>query len=378
MRKSNPKARQFEPKCRSGGPAYATVQRSRTDPLALPKIQVGGATLKGSALEAKLALQWMDAGYIDESMVELTTQSLIETAFNRWIARNKGETPLFSDMLFSYKLVGPPDLEIDEDDYSDVEREVVDDKKAWHFSINSEHVGCRLLEPRFNEIEKRAPGLFQTAIATYQRVIFPITSPGTPDAIMSFYEQEMWMGNANQENVHEEMVVYSGMEEDEVDEVMLMPVTFRQGIPEWLLPPMPDKTEKPLHWDQQELSQLEVRDLANSADSEIATIAQRVLDLQALEEPIKNSNFGSDRGRCPLYPLVLLRWNESDNVRRAIDDIIERANQSLDFYTTEICSMYVGRTDKAFKKWRTNFDAVLQGLKIGHSLVESLSVPDDN
>ena len=80
----------------------------------------------------------------------------------------------------------------------------------------------------------------------------------------------------------------------------------------------------------------------------------------------------------PVFMLTLLRWNRGDNLRHAYDEFLEMANGCMDSYNSTVAQTFVGRDDESFKKWIRGFEAALIILNRANTLIELISVPDDN
>lgn len=364
MRSRTKKARQFEPGGDLRGSAVAALGSHRFDPLSLPVIDQQAVEDKGTSKEATIALHWLDAGYLDESMADIPVVALVKTGFQQWVDQWLGETPCLCPMSLCYSISG--------DVHSHNEREEPDD---WLFSIDLNSPMSRFLEPRFKVIEEKAPVLFQTAMHVYQEVISYLALPGTPESVRQMAEYELWYGTDNHDDFVEEMLSYDYTEDDIA--VMLTPNSYRDSVPEWLLHAEinPKKKSKRQPVVRPDLTDKALTALTASNDPELADIAKSVLALKGLKETLQDSVQVIDA--APIYSLAFLRWNEHDEVQRAYDDIIQRANECGDGYTTGITEEWVGSDSESFQKWRERIEPVLTALKHANKLIELLSVPDD-
>jgi len=363
MRSRTAKARQFEPGGDLRGTAVAALRSHRFDPLSLPVFDQQAIQDLGTSKEAAFALHWLDAGYLDESMSDLSATTLVKIGFERWIEKWLGETPYLCSMVFAYTLSG--------DMYSHNEREQPDD---WLFSIDQDAPDSRFLEPRFNVIEQKAPGLFQTAIGVYESVVGRIGLAGTPETVRSMAGYELWCGTDTHEDFVEELNDMGYSEED--IETMLTPNDYRSSLPAWLLCPQPSEDETEPQVLRPMLTDDALTALAETSDPEIADIATSVLALKGCKEALDDAVLNVDA--APIYLFSLLRWNEDDQVRRAYDDIVQRANECGDGYSSELTEEWVGSDSESFQQWRERYESVFTALKQANKLIELLSVPDDS
>lgn len=360
MRKSYPKARRFEPGFDLCGKAHAPVRVNRFDPLRLPEFDQTATAIEGTPREASVALMLWDAGYIDESMAGVSTSKLVEVGFANLIKRHKGDTPRLTDLSFGYSLSGNVDISTEKSSPSD-----------WAYIIDCDRVESRLLEPRFQSIEDKAPGLFRTAVLVYDEVLRRFAPTGTPMQVACLAEMELWFGTSDQNEFLEEAEC-CGYEIDDLEE-FVTPESFRKELPEWLQYNLrstkQNRKTKPL-------SLRALRTLSKSADREIADLARICLQLKDCDNRMEDLRFPIET--CSVYPLTLLRWNERDEMRHAYDDFLNRANESQDYYCSVLTESWVGIDQKSFMTWLRQFEACLDALKLANDLIELISVPDND
>lgn len=346
MRKSTSKTRRLDKGFDLGGSLAPAVRIHRADPLSLPVLVGVKAPSVVLQSEAMMALWLLKAGYLDESQGDLSPGGLVKAGFERWSNKWLGETPNMAELQLGYNL----DYGLNEED-------------EWVFSIElPQPLGIRLLEPRFNEIEPRAPGLFQTALATIEAVMWRIAPPGTPGAIRDLLGNSVWCGNATEEDFRDEMFANGCTEEDM--EGMLTPAMFDQELPSWIIDP------------KAVLKKNQLKALARQSDlPEIAAIARSVIALDALGKDIETFEVGD---AYPVYSLALMRWNPNDECIRGYDDYIQRANECADAYTTSIVEEFVPRREEDFNTLLKRVQPALRGIKLTNELVGLLSIPDDS
>ena len=361
MRQGTTKARHVEPERDLCGPANAAVRSGRVDPLTLPVLQPSAFNEIGDPIEATFALHWLDAGYLDDTMAEQSTTSLVETGFQNWFNKLLGETPALTGMGFAYSMSG------DRPAYSDVKP----DRAFWSFEIDLDGVVIRLLEPKFNEIESKAPGLFLTALETYDSVMCQVGLTGTPQCVRYLAEYSLWCGIDNDEDYREELEL-NGMTPEDM-EGLLLPSQFDDALPAWILgKPDKDGAARLL------LNTKALDALAASSDPEIAKIATLVLALQQSKDAVVAARIDKPDDMEPIYPLALLRWNRDDEIGRGYDDIINRANECGDGYTTVLVAESVEHGSDAFQEWRERYEPVLAALGHANALLELISVADED
>lgn len=380
MRRSYPKARRFDPEREGSGSHHAVRLRPRFDPLALPSLDVGSSCAIPSRNCARLALQFLDAGYLKDAHSDLHAGTLVCNAVQECIDQNKGETPAFADMQMYLSVSTAPTIY--DPDYGDGNPLDLTEKFSdnWHYCLEAHGVESRLLEPRFAAIEAKAPGLFKTALDAFTDAVYPIITPGTPESIRALATRYFWFDTDNQEAFVEEFVMYNDDVPQEEDGI-ISPESFRQGLPAWLVSPqqtIESEDSKPSEYSMR-LSDTELEILASHGDPEIARIAQCTIDLKLHAVKLDKSNlmFYPQDGYTPVYPLLLLRWNTQDQIRHSFDEYIHVANGNCDCYTPEFASTFVGRDDESFKAWLSGFEAAMTILNRAHCLVELISVPDN-
>ena len=380
MRQSHSKARRCEPERESCGTHHAPRLRARVDPLALPKLNLGTTDIAPSGVHARLALQFMDAGYLndDDCLISTSSADLVVLALKRCIEKNKGETPLLTDFAINLFVDTPPDFYNMDEDW-DQEKVAAYFVNHWFYTIDTDGMNVRLLEPRFNIIEAKAPGLFRAALNILDRSVSPITRSGTPNAIREMMEEHQWGGFDNNEYYFEECV---GCPEEESEDDGVSPLLFREGLPEWLVKPMSSEMYEfpdPSNEDQT-LEAALVSGYAQHADPDVAAIAQCLLDLESAAKTFTDADMSFHMliYQSPIYAMSILRWNKGDNLQRAVDDYIHDANRNADCFTPEITQTFVGRDDESFKKWIRGFVATMTILNRANTLIEIISVPDDN
>lgn len=301
---------------------------------------------KPTAEEVQLALNWLEAGYLDDTMLEQPAYRLVRTGLEGWLSRRLGETPMLADLQLSYS----------------VEGNFQDKGDAWDFCIDVNSLPIRVLEPVFKSIEDKAPGLFETAIHTLETVVGCVALAGTPGDIRQMAVNGLWMGHTTTDDLIEELQSCEYDEESIAE--MMTPDKFDGGLPEWLLKA------------KQCLTQKQLRTLIGSTDAEVAGIAKCVLDLLKLKKKV--NAFGVD-DMSPLYPLVLLRWSDMDSVVRVHDDIVHEANvNGGDYYTSEIHIAQVGRTPEEFRAWLAWMEPSLTAIKIANQLIGLMSIEDED
>lgn len=354
MRQSTNKARRHEPGFELRGKAATPARVHRSDPLRLPVFDCGAELDHSTPQEAAFALHWLAAGFIDESMHALPTKQLVTEGFKRWIGKFVGETPALSSMCFSFSMAADTSLEPSESS----------DQGQWSFTIDLDNVPSRIMEPKFKEIEPKAPGLFQTAVEVFDEVMCHVGLTGTPQTVRYMAEYNVWFGTSTQEDYEEELGNQGYEPED--TEGMISPDDYDKSLPAWLLSPNATVLNKDA-----------LTELCQSTDSQVAELAHCVTALQACLKRTKGV-ISHPEDYEQVYPLVLLRWNKEDGIRRIYDDFIQRANECGDGYTTAICAENVGRDAKSFQKWRKRHEPVLTALQRANELIEMLSVEDND
>lgn len=380
MRPSHSKARQHEPEREGCGTYHAASLRNRFDPLALPKLELGATDHVPCREFAQLALQFLNAGYLDdnESLLGTSSADLVVLALNRCIEKHKGETPLLTDLSFHLHVATPPELWNTDGEYCPEEINSMF-VSQWFYSIETDGMESRLLEPRYNVVEPKAPGLFRTALLKLETCVNPFVLSGTPNTLRAVMADHMWGGMDDNEAFFEECMC-SEEAEEEFDGVS--PKSFRNGLPNWLVQPMesancsdPDPGK-----DNPILNEDEIAGYAKHADPEIAAIATCLMDFDSATKVMKEEEFGFYMLAYlyPVFMLTLLRWNRGDNLRHAYDEFLEMANGCMDSYNSTVAQTFVGRDDESFKKWIRGFEAALIILNRANTLIELISVPDDN
>lgn len=301
---------------------------------------------KPTAKEVQLALNWLEAGYLDDTMLDQSAYRLVKTGLEGWLSHWLGDTPVLADLQLSYSVEG-----------------IYQDKdEAWDFCIDVNAPAIRLLEPVFQSIEDRAPGLFETAIHTLETVIGRVVMVGTPREIRRMAVHSLWMGNENTNDLIEEWRLYDYDEETIME--MMTPDKFDAGLPEWVLKA------------KQRLTQKQLRALIGPSDAEVAGIAKCVLDLLKLKKKV--NSFQVEEAQ-PIYPLALLRWCNMDSVARIHDDIVHEANANGgDYFTSEIHSAQVGRAPEEFHAWLAWMEPSLTAIKLANQLIGYLSVEEED
>lgn len=343
MLQSNAKHRQFEPGYDIGGGAHhATFTSRRVDPLALPRVDPAVATLMDTPFDAQMALYWLDAGYLDESMHNLPARQLAQAGFQRWASKQLGELADEIDLTLGYS--GEPDRSRP--------------KGEWSVSVELDTPSCRLMEPRFNTIEAKTPGLYQTALSVLETALWRANCCGTPAGVHSRVAYMLWFGIDDQESLIDELIGMGAEPEDL--EGRLMPDDFKKSIPDWVLNA------------KSTLSKSRLKQLAKTGDDEVVQIAALVLTLQKLEGTIREKVVEEAES---VYPLALMRWNSEDQVLRGFDDAIEDANNCCDNYTSWIAAETIEPGAEAFKAWLDDYSLYLQAIGAAYRLIKLLSDP---
>ena len=381
MRQSHSKARRCEPERESSGTHHATRLPTRVDPLTLPHLELGPTDIVPSRAYARLALQLMDAGYIDndDSRIGISSPDLVAQAFNRCIEMHKGETPLLTGLEFFLHVESPPELYSFEEEWDEAQVEETF-QSHWFYTIETCGMNSRLLEPRFNYLEAKAPGLFRAALNILDRCVNPIIRSGSPNSTREVMEEHQWGGCDDNDTFFEEYLCING---DEMEYEGVSPLAFREGLPEWLIQPMSvrsynEPASEPAIGDQV-LGEVEINGYAQHADPEVAAIAQCLLDLISAAKSFDEAEFEVFMlvYRSPVHMMSLLRWNKKDNLQRAYDNFIDDASANADCFTYEITQTFVGRDDESFKKWIKGFEATLTILNRANTLIGFISVSDD-
>lgn len=346
MHRSHQKARQFEPGCDLRGTHHAAITRHRIDPLALPRVDPEAVRVDDTSEDAQLALLWLDAGYVDDSLADRPASQLTALAIERWMTRWTGEALNVGSLSVTFASHSHY--------YGREERE------NWAFNIDMDAPPSRVLQPRFEHIEAKAAGLFETAFSVLEAALSHVPWAGTPGGIQYVAEMYLWMGMSTDEDIREELI-HCGMEPEDIED-RLLPSAYREGIPDWCLSPKRKLTKKQL------------KQLSKSPDDEVASIAKHTLALMSVVG--KGSSFQVD-DEFPLYPLVLLRWAESDAVLRCYDDVVHEANTNSDSFTSCVRNDAVSRIEPGeFNTWRSELEPTLTSIGIIDKLVGLLSIPD--
>lgn len=344
MRKRHATARQFESERATGGTATAAIQLHRTDPLSLPRLSPLITPHRDTALEVEMALNWLDAGYLDNSMAKLPAKVLIQSAFKRWVDRWARNLENLSPLDIGYTVNDSDNHEGD-----------------WTSILDCDSPNeVRLMEPRYLEISRKAPGLYETALYHLEMTVCRVSNPGTPMGIMEMASDILWLGATDEEEFREVMLEGYGMDPEELGE-RCTPAVFRNGLPEWLLRP------------KKGLNQRKLQELVKSEDEEIAALAKSALALARIGKKVP---MFEPSDYMTIYPLSLMRWNTNDQVLRCFDDIINEANYCGDGYTTYIIEERVARTPEAFQRWLSDMKVVLTVLGHANTLIGLMSIPD--
>lgn len=342
------KARQFEPGCDLCGTPAATIRVDRFDPLALPGIDPKVVEQDDTPREARMALNWLDTGYLDEATDDWSAKRLVQAGFNNWAQQWLGDTPNLSGIHLCYAVEKSGDGSGHEN--------------GWDFTIELSGPQCRMLFPRYMEIEAKAPGLFETAINALERSVGKIANTGTPAAIRGMAIMNLWCGIDDESDYRAEMAC-CGWEEEEIDS-RCSPGMYDGALPKWLLHA------------KKKLSNAKLAKLGKvAADTEVGVIAKQILQLNELRDKIVPFDLGE---QASIYPLALLRWDQDDEVLRCFDDVVHEANSGSDYFTAAIAEMQPGLNDDDFLFWMERIEPALAALKIANQLIGLLSVPDED
>lgn len=343
MQRSYPKARHVGEKGGGGGTVAASLRIHRRDPLALPVIDRRVTEYKGSPKDACFALALLDAGMIDESATG-TAPSLILKALTEWVNRRLGDTPALSELSLGYSTAEVDWYGHRHDD-------------AIYACIDLSAIPSRFMEPRFDYFEERAPGLYRTAFDVMEKAAWAMgLYCGTPMDLKDRAAMWLWFGMDNQEDVIEELLNCDIDPED-----WLTPDRFMCELPTWIV----ERAKR--------LPRKKLRELAKARDAEVAELARLTLRLAAMTKKLPVWSLDDEES---VYPIALLRWNQSDNLLRCYDELIHRANETQgEGTTTLIYSEHVPFDE--MPAWIADMNRSFEALALINQLVACLSVEDD-
>lgn len=298
-----------------------------------------------------MALYWLEAGYIDDSLAHLPARELVQHAFEVWEKRHLGSLEHLSPINLGYACSGDTGF-----------RRAGED--AWLFTLETDSGMYRFMEPRYNDIEAKAPGLFEAALHEIERVGSAVGWLATPLHMRYQASYMLWCGNDDQDIWVEEMLA-NGHNEESIKEY-LSPQGYDSSFPHaWLL----DCGER--------LSGRAIAKLSKqTADAELAEIARCVKALRGIDARRIGQCLLSPEDGQTVYPTAILRWNSDDELSRALDDFIHEANNCGDGFTAEISCEPVEYGLKGFNEWRGRMEEVFRALRLINQLIGLVSVPD--
>lgn len=298
-----------------------------------------------------MALYWLEAGYIDDSLAYLSARELVRFGFEAWEKRHLGTLEHMPPINLGYACSGNTGFQRTAGD-------------EWLFTLEIDSGMYRFMEPRYNDIEAKAPGLFEAALHEIERVGCAVGWLATPLHMRYQAGYMLWCGNDDQEIWFEEMLA-NGHDEESIKEY-LSPQGYDNSFPHpWLL----DCKKR--------LSDRVIGKLSKqTADTELADIARCVKALRGVDVMRVAQCLSPPEDCQTVYPTAILRWNSDDEIGRALDDFIHEANNCGDGFTAAISFEPVEHGLKGFNEWRGRMEKVFHALRLINQLIGLVSVPD--
>lgn len=322
---------------------------------------------------AKIALLWMDAGYIEETD-QGSPRELIQKAVARWMDKQvEGNRQLAN---FSVQVMPYPS----DDGFGPGARMGYGDESwdsKWYLGIIGGYEAPWVqLERRITELEQAHPGLGKTALHWFDIAASQLLPIFTPHVGRHIAERVWWYGMDDQEGYESEMADFheaNGEEGDGEEEGdSFGPDAFDKCFPDWLFKP-----GKEPEW---MIDAAQLQHLAQKGETEdVRSIAGIVLALSQADT--KSYRLPYVYGESPVqldnvYHLAYVRWNNDDRLMQLVDDFMEEANQCSDCFTELLGADCVPLDESGFQKWKTEMEAGFAVLKQLDALLPLISDPE--
>jgi|GEM_PF-1606349 len=319
---------------------------------------------------SRIALLWLDAGYIVESD-KGSPREMIQIAVARWMEKLVEGNRLLGD--FGILIFPHPSADgFQSSAYDEAKEEW---RNHWFFGIMGGYTFPWVrLERRITELEQACPGLGKTAFYWFEMASVPLLPIFTPLIGRHIAERIWWCGMDNQEDYESEMRAYHALDNIEsMEEDSNGPNAFDNAFPEWMFGPGKDA-----EWrlDAVQLQQIalegETEDLRKISSITLALSqtkrgTYRLPSMFDPDGPVESTN---------AYHLAHVRWNGDDPLLRLADDYLEEANQCGDGFTELLGADCVPLDESGFQKWKTGIEAGFAVLKQLDALLSLISDPE--
>ena len=322
---------------------------------------------------AKIALLWLDAGYLEEGD-KGSPRELILTAVARWMDKLVEDNRQLANIAVSV-MPYPTDDGFSPGAHLGYEQDNWKDKWFIGF-IGGFEMPWVVLERRITELEQAHPGLGRTAAHWFEMASSQLLPIFTPHTGRYMAERVWWYGMDNQEDYIAERDGFSEESEEEGDESeeddSFGPDAFDAQFPAWMFKPVPG--EWPL------LDQEQLKDLAlNGTTEEARKVAEIVLALSQRDPNTYRLPYVY--GDSPVqmdnaYHLAYVRCSREDCLVQLVDDFMNDANQCSDCYTELLGADCVPLDPSGFQQWKLGIEAGFAVLKELDALLPLISDPE--
>lgn len=289
---------------------------------------------------AALALHLYDMGLLSEQDRELVTiTEILGKGLTRWFVGCMGETSQVNP------IAGTIATSLDGALQSAYESSAADEGEPLYLLLahtNNEAELC--VGDVMMRLESILPGLGETIYAAIECASYRTVSAFTPNRALYEGQCLYWQGCESDEDLREELEANYGenWREEAEEQGIYWPSQYRASfkVP-WVLAAkaqVPERKLKklarrhPLAW-VRKLCRLTLAMQALSSRNAMIEGPQQFLDAETV------------------YPSVVLRWDEQDDLKRVLDDYIERANECSDCYTDVVSVMEVPLEKEDFMRW---------------------------
>lgn len=358
------------------GKTLSPFGRHAPNLLAIPKLakNIPGTVEKDQYATrwAKIALLWLDAGYIEESD-KGNPRELIQLAVARWMDKLVEGNRQLANIAVNVMPYPTDDgfspgnhLGYGEDSWAD----------KWFIGfLGGFEMPWVVLEKRITELEQAHPGLGRTALHWFEMAASQLLPIFTPTVGRYVAERAWWYGMDNQEDFEAEMESYHegcGEEDESAEDDSFGPDKFDASFPDWMF--KPSKEGPPL------LDAAQLQHLASEgATEEARQVAELVLAISQRDD--KTYRLPYVFGDSPVqldnaYHLAYLRWSRDDCLVQLVDDFMNEANQCSDCFTELLGADCVPLDESGFQQWKTGIEAGFAVLKQLDALLPLISDPE--
>lgn len=310
---------------------------------------------------AALALHLYDMGLLSEQDNELVSISaMVGKGLTRWFAACVGETTQVNP------IAGGIGTTLDDamSSYFASHSGAHEDEPLYLVLSHSDNQAELCVGEVMTRLESILPGLGETIYAAIESASYRTVAAFTPNRALYEGQCLYWQGCENDADLRDELEeMYGENWRNEAEELdIYWPSQFAASFKApWILKAQARVSERrlkklarrhPLAW---------VRKLCR------LTLAMQVLISRnaTIEGPQQFMDAET------VYPSVVLRWDEQDDLRRVIDDYIQRANECSDSYTDVVSVMEVPLEKEDFMRWEQDTS---RGLRLYQLLDAALAV----